>query len=103
MRVYPPGRSLYRGAMDSTSFFTAPSLLYKLANRTRLFASVGDFARVIIFSTFGRSSLAFASVVWMRSRVMSEVTRPFISATRWFLVRLNVLLALWCLMLFLKR
>jgi hypothetical protein len=62
IRVYPPARVLYFGAITSTIFLTDFGLPIR-ETMSRREVMVPAFAVVINFSTKGRISFAFASVV----------------------------------------
>ena len=81
IRVYPPALFSYRGAMRVT-IFCAPSALPSRDTKIRRDATDFFFPLVTNFSTNGRSSFAFASVVVIFSCRISESARPLRSARR---------------------
>jgi len=74
IRVYPPGRSLKRPATSLNSFDTT-ALLRRNPRARRRAGSVPSFPRLIMRSVNPRISLAFASVVSIRSWSSKDVTR----------------------------
>ena len=71
IRVYPPGRSEKRGETSLKSRRTTV-LLERMESALRRACKESRFPNVTSFSTNGRNSLAFATVVRMRSCVISE-------------------------------
>jgi hypothetical protein len=71
--VYPPGRSTKRGAIFSKTFLTVVRSGIHCATLRRA-ARSSALAAVIKRSASGRSSLAFESVVWIRSCVISDAS-----------------------------
>src|SRR5437867_3679315 len=97
MRVYPPDRSAYHGAIVANSLRTTSGRVTKRATCLRAPKSP-RLAKVIMRSARRRVSLALATVVSIRSYWNSAVTRFRSSARRWEAVRLSFRWSLRCRM-----
>src|SRR5205085_4554632 len=89
MRVYPPARSVYQGAMVVNSFAVIAGFMTKRATCRRA-ARSPCLPNVIIRSARRRASLALATVVSMRSYSNSAVMRFRRTARRCDDVRLSL-------------
>src|SRR3989344_2008990 len=97
MRVYPPERLAYFGARSVWSFLTTSRAFPRQLSSARRDCNVSLFAMVTNFSTNGRISFAFATVVVMEPRNTRERVRERSKAVCCFFTRPNVRPFLWCL------
>ena len=98
IRVYPPGRSAYLGAISLYSLYEICLLCSMPMTVRREFRSPA-LPMVIAFSTIGRTSLALASVVFTRPCSSTEQARFASICRRWLGWIPNRLPFLWCLTL----
>jgi len=94
--VYPPERSLNRGASVECNLRTTSEAPPRRAEMARREAVVFSLLAEMIFSTNGRSSFARATVVVMPSEIKSERAKLRKSATRCPFLRPSVRIFLWC-------